>query len=797
MGQRQWRIMATAILLVCGLGVGLYFGYFARYGHRDSLQTLTSSSTAPHEVHPLGSYELAQEVFDHRCIECHSCNTAPCQLKLTSYEGLMRGLTQIKVYDPARLSEIPPTRLGVDAHGEAGWRSHGFYSVMQMESGSQSTMLLDSLKSNIGLMPVVHVQDQNNCPLNSNDLHQFYIQNPAAMMPYGLPALSLTERQALVSWVTTGQKEPLQSAPILNQNERASLMSWQNMLNQRDLKSQLVARYLFEHLYLAHVHFSETGTNFYRLVRSRTSCDAGVDEIATRRPTDDPGKYLAYCFQPLGETVVEKTHLPYLMDLVRLSRMKSLFYAQDWTPKSWPGYTDGSNPFEVFESIPALARYQFLLEDAQFHVATFIKGPVCNGNGAVNAIDEHFFVLFMNPKSDLQVLDRNFAHQSAATLQLPRETGGGLNLLFSGEVLLKYLGYERDYKSLKEEARKHVFPRGYGLLDIWDGNGTNNNALLTVFRHSENADVVRGLQGGMASSIFVLDYALFERLVYNLAVDYDVFGAVSHQLYTRTYMGLIRREAEDNLLNFLAPQARQSLYERWEGWLPKFQDEMLKFSPDLNFPTRVAYQGVKDLDQQFVEKLVNERMSPAILGEHDFINVRYLNLQSETVSDDSQTRTALTSLRQISQVPERVAQFVQFMPDSALLVVEENEKITSVYTIIRNKAHATIGKLFHEDSSRDVAQDNLVFARGLATSYPNYFYIVSPESLPLFVQGLTKISSRGEFSQFNVRWGIARQDDRFWKFSDDLHAFLKLQNPVEFGYLDYSRYEIWSNELPR
>ena len=793
----QRRIAATAVLLVCCLGVGLYFSQLARDGHRNLGQALSSSSTTPREVHPLGSYELAQDVFDHRCIECHSCNTAPCQLKLTSYAGLMRGLTQIKVYDPARLSEIPPTRLGVDAHGEAEWRARGFYSVMQLESGLSRTMLLDSIKANNGPMPAVHVQDQQNCPLNSADLYKFHIQNPAAMMPYGLPALSGAERQALASWVANQQKAPSPSVIVLNPAERASLVSWQNTLNQRDLKSQLVARYLFEHLYLAHVHFSETSTRFYRLIRSRTHCDAGPSEIATRRPTDDPGRFLAYCFEPMSETVVEKTHLPYLMDQARLSRIKSFFYEQDWTLKNWPGYTDGSNPFEVFESIPALARYQFLLEDAQFHVATFIKGPVCNGNGAVNAIDEHFFVLFMNPKSDLQVLDRDFAHQSAATLQLPRETGGGLNLLISGEMLLKYLGFERDYKSLKEVARNRQFPMGYGLLDIWDGNGSNNNALLTVFRHSENADVVRGLQGGMASSIFVLDYALFERLVYNLAVDYDVFGAVSHQLYTRTYMGLIRREAEDNLLNFLAPQARQALYERWEGWLPKLQDEILKFSPDLHFPTRVAYRGAKDLDQQFVEKLVNERVSPAILGVHDFINVRFLDIPSKTVLDDSKTRTALTALRQISQVPARAAPFVQFMPDSALLVVQENEKISSVYTVIRNKAHATIGKLFHEDSSRDVARDNLVFVRGLATSFPNYFYVVSPESLPLFVQGLTKIASRAEFSQFNGRWGIARHDERFWKFSDDLHAYLKLQNPVEFGYLDYSRYEVWSYEPPK
>ena len=54
-------------------------------------------------------------VLDQKCIACHACYDAPCQLKLSSSEGLLRGATRKQVYDSARLKDMAPTRLFVDA----------------------------------------------------------------------------------------------------------------------------------------------------------------------------------------------------------------------------------------------------------------------------------------------------------------------------------------------------------------------------------------------------------------------------------------------------------------------------------------------------------------------------------------------------------------------------------------------------------------------------------------------------------------------------------------------------------
>ena len=74
---------------------------------------------------------------------------------------------------------------------------------------------------------------------------------------------------------------------------QTQVRAWEAFLNGRTPREKLVARYLYEHLFLAHLYFTSEPASerpaFFRLVRSRTPCEAGIDEIATRRPNDDPG----------------------------------------------------------------------------------------------------------------------------------------------------------------------------------------------------------------------------------------------------------------------------------------------------------------------------------------------------------------------------------------------------------------------------------------------------------------------------------------------------------------------------
>ena len=114
--------------------------------------------------------------------------------------------------------------------------------------------------------------------------------------------------------------------PSLQRPSRPSSVGIE-FFNGDELRSQLVSRYLYEHLFLAHVHFTPKTRDFYRLVRSRTNAPAPVDEIVTVRPYDDP-KILRvyYRFVRLVETIVQKTHVPFELSDRKLARFRELFF---------------------------------------------------------------------------------------------------------------------------------------------------------------------------------------------------------------------------------------------------------------------------------------------------------------------------------------------------------------------------------------------------------------------------------------------------------------------------------------
>lgn len=81
-------------------------------------------------------------IFDNRCVVCHGCYDAPCQLKLGSWEGIARGLTKASVYGEVRLNDAPLTRLGLDARRASQWRDLGFEPVLN-ERGTASANQLN------------------------------------------------------------------------------------------------------------------------------------------------------------------------------------------------------------------------------------------------------------------------------------------------------------------------------------------------------------------------------------------------------------------------------------------------------------------------------------------------------------------------------------------------------------------------------------------------------------------------------------------------------------------------------
>ncbi|RLJ19582.1 hypothetical protein DJ030_07820 [bacterium endosymbiont of Escarpia laminata] len=76
---------------------------------------------------PVDYRQQVKPILEKRCVVCHGCYDAPCQLKLSAYEGVARGGSKQKVYDGTRLISTNLTRLFEDAKTNGEWREKGFF----------------------------------------------------------------------------------------------------------------------------------------------------------------------------------------------------------------------------------------------------------------------------------------------------------------------------------------------------------------------------------------------------------------------------------------------------------------------------------------------------------------------------------------------------------------------------------------------------------------------------------------------------------------------------------------------
>ena len=110
----------------------------------------------------------------------------------------------------------------------------------------------------------------------------------------------------------------------------------------------------------------------------------------------------------------------------------------------------------------------FLLQEAQFTIMGFIKGPVCRGQIALNVIRDNFWVVFSSPTFDLPEEANAFVAAQEYNLRMPVQAGSNA-APFS--TWIKYADSQEDYLKAKSAALAQHFPDGKGLdIDlIWDG----------------------------------------------------------------------------------------------------------------------------------------------------------------------------------------------------------------------------------------------------------------------------------------------------------------------------------------
>jgi len=772
----MYRLLFLLFLTGCTTVVVKQFD--SEYGLPQTQSRMVQASTVDGEFY----YHQIKPILENRCVVCHGCYDAPCQLKLSSPEAIDRGATKQRVY-ATRLSATNPTRLFEDAQNTEQWRLKGFTPVLNERQQTPEANLhagllykmLELKKNNplpeSELLPKDYdfsINRIESCP--TIETFDTFAKNHSSWgMPFGLPSLSDDEFTKIKTWLANGAI--MANHPPIAPQLQQQIEWWETFLNEDSNKHRLMSRYLYEHLFLTHLYFEKQPTGiFFTLVRSKTPPGQAVERIATRHPYDEPDVERVY-YRLVREkaTILEKTHLQYQMNEARMQRWKSLFIDANYKVAELPSYKAEitANPFISFQSIPVHSRYQFLLDDAQIFIMGFIKGPVCRGEVALDVIEDRFWVFFENPEATREELSDTFLAQQSDHLRLPIEHQG-LSSILSWK---KYSELQQNYFQAKELilGRNKI---SLNINDIWDGDGHNANAALTVFRHFDNATVVQGTVGESPKTAWVIDYALFERIHYLLVAGFDPFGNTAHQLTTRLYMDFLRIEGEFNFASFLPSENREKELEFWYRGADDKVHNYIKVMHDYaDLPTSIKYSS-SNYKQEFFQK-IQQQLSKVISSKY--------SLQTKELTSQEQV-----DLSRLGRISGRVT---SILPEVIIIRLTALDGKEHFYTLMHNRGYANVTALFNEDKNRLPNEDNLTLVPGFVGSYPNVFWDIQTTELNDLINRIKTLSSESDYQKLLDLYGVRRTSEQFWALSDSAQDVFKQNDPIGAGLFDYNRLE--------
>ena len=205
---------------------------------------------------PLSFNNDVMPVLEKRCVACHGCYDAPCQLKLTSAEGIERGSNKTKVYNGTRITADPPTRLFIDAMTTEEWRSKNFHPVLHEKNADEPNSPVDNLKNSVlyhmlrlkQLRPQARtgtlsdkfdlsLDREQSCP-TIDEFSEYATDYPEGGMPYAMPNISRNEYTTLVHWIAQGS--PVEDPLPPSKEIAKQIDQWEALLNGTSKKEKTV-----------------------------------------------------------------------------------------------------------------------------------------------------------------------------------------------------------------------------------------------------------------------------------------------------------------------------------------------------------------------------------------------------------------------------------------------------------------------------------------------------------------------------------------------------------------------------
>jgi len=565
-----------------------------------------------------------------------------------------------------------------------------------------------------------------------------------------------------------------------------AVLAWENFFNAQDMRSQLVARYIFDHVFLATIVLDESKGDYFKLVRSKTlpgeaseNPPAPVEVIDTPFPYTDPFKYAGvdrfyYRLKKMTAPRVQKNHFVWQLAHADIDHLKKLFFEHEWgtaakldDPRVAPW--DVGNPFRVYHEIPVEARYRFMLENSELIVSGITYGPVCLGQTATYAVKDQFWVYFVDPKYDVSVRDPKLGLDTWDAFMDRTPMGNDT--------------YEAAYGS----ALKKLRPEGYTIDAIWNGDRRNPNAWLTVLRHESNVSVMKGRQGGIPRTLWLMDYSGFERIYYDTVANFQYQSGDVPKLETLVFFNYLRQEFEDNFLLLLPESDRGRLRDSWTRGVGQGALELEPFAGG-NQPTEVKTSKRDPLLSLIGD--IQKHMGAAVSGPPDKLNPHKKprwSLDDPVKSYDDWEAAAA----QLTQT--RAYKFPRYLPSVILLRVNHNDGHARVYSLIANRVYATQDTILFQNGQKLPNLYTMSIYPTVIGGFPNYFLELNLDQAGDFLNRLRDVQSLEDWNRVRDRYGILRNNARFWDTYDWFTQWNEKNRGIKSGYLDLSYYDLYDS----
>ncbi|MBF0410369.1 MAG: fatty acid cis/trans isomerase [Candidatus Riflebacteria bacterium] len=811
-------------------------------------------------------FDKIQPIIGRRCTVCHGCENSPCSLKLVSYMGLQRGGTQIgnqtslavRGYEAIRLKDGP--LLGTIDEWKDAWQKNRpedqrFHSVAPDSNGTDAEQSLiyqflkqgnDNNKPGFDRTKVRQMEQERYdggatmCVADPTEYGKWKAKYPEGGMPFGCPGLKKLseggygagEFDTMETWIKKGAPGPGAEAVAdhATSSDLPTIERWERYLNIRTNKQMLVSRYLFEHLFRAHIHFAESPGEFYMIVRaSNPPADYPVREIVTKAPNDPPtglaaGAPFYYRLNKITDLVAIKDHIIWEADNKTLERIRHLFNEESpkWGVLALPGY-EGKNPFLYFQAIPPSIRYKFLLENSRFFLDNLTRSPVCNGSKATFAMDDYVWAWFLKPEADPTAQDRGPAAFGTTEWNLVND-GYRVNIQYiqGTQALAKH---NDRYLTELEKRQRILRPGGLRVDDVWNGSclfdpqtnskERNPNAWVSAIRHETNASTLFGGEGGNPIAVYLFNFSNFERAFYSLSFNYKEWGTLQHKLLTWRDFMHVRIEAEDRFLSLLEPNTRTAIRNDWssgvggQAGLKMFPDRSLgtegiiaDLGKKLPGDSSGALNGVRPGDSTLK---ISEGAAPrdAFLSVVDqIVERRFPNWKAGPTSYNDEKKpnsfpTQVNSKEDLEAVMAMVTQRSGFynsrIPSVSYIRIQPQGWIYTMVAHRRYSSHNYISDVLWARSGQSVYDYTSIYP-GIVGDYPNLFFDVPLERAREFFGNLVKVKTNEEWLPLRSRFMVHKNVDAFWETVDWFHTWMAENMPITGGILDLREYDNW--EIP-